>query len=184
MLGSLRNRLTKFATIGFALAFACLILGVTIQSIEGSTLYLTIFAVTLLVASVFVEGYGVYETRHFLKEDALEVYQTVTRLITELRTLSENLHKEHGHTPEGRRRYVRDKRYRKLLNEFARVRMKCKDYRLGKKIQSLIEQEKLSAKYAINTDAELSLGSLETTERHIRNYIDKRFRSREVLPVR
>jgi len=183
MFGSLRNRLTKFAVLGFVLAIVCLTLSITGWPNEGWALYLTVFAITLLVGSVFLEGYGVYEARHCAQEDALEVYQTVTRLIMELRALSGVLHKEHGHTPEGHRRYDRDKRYRELLNQFAKVKMRCRDHRLGRKLHSLIEQEKLVAKYALNTSPDKLQGSLETTEQDIKNYVDKRFRSRQVPPV-
>lgn len=105
----------------------------------------------------------------------------MTQLIMELRALAPILHKEHDDLPESSRRYTRDERYKKLMSEFAQVKLKCVDSGLRKKLSNLIESEKLMAKYRLNSNEHNFPGTLDSVDRDIRNYIDTRLRSCEEL---
>ncbi len=182
MLRKLQNRLTKYSVLAFMLAIICLILLISGWPGEKWTPYTTTLAILLLTSSVLIQGYGFFEARHFSREGALQVYQSMARVITELRTLAETLHNEYGRTIEGRRRYDRDKRYRRLLREFANIKMRCKDYRLEQKLRKIIEREKAAAKYLPLADRKKFPSSLENADVDIREYILKRFprRSEEI----
>jgi len=182
LFGSLWHRLTNFCIIGLILVAVSFTLGATNWPKEGLSIYFTSFAVILFIGSVIIEGYGIYKTRHFYKEDALAVYQKVEQSIMELRTLAITLHKDYDNTTEEHRRYTRDKRYRKLINEFGKALLKCNDYRLNRKLSNLIENEKLMAKYRLNAAGCKFQGTLENTGQDIKNYIRIKFRTREALP--
>lgn len=115
----------------FALAATRLAPGVIGWAKGEGAVYLTVFGTTLFGGGVFVEGYGIFKTLHFPREDALGVYRKVTLLIGELRALALILHKDYGHTPEGHRRYSRDERYKRLMQEFTQARLRCSDYGIG-----------------------------------------------------
>ena len=181
MFRSLWNRLTKFSVLGFALATISFTLGVTNWPKEELTLHLVVFAIILFVVSVFIEGYGIYKTKHFFREDAQEIYHRVTQLIMELRTLAPILHKDYGDRPDEHRRYAGDERYKKLTNKFTQTRQKCSDCRLDRKLRNLIEHEKLMAKYRLNTTECKFQGMLENADQEIRNYINTRLKMRERL---
>lgn len=181
VLASLWNRLTKFSVLGIVLAIISLILGVTDWPKEGLTPYLTIFAAILFVVSVFLEGYGVYKTRNFYREDAQEVYHKMTQLTMELRNLASILHKDYDDTAQHRWRYTKDHRYKKLMSDFKQAKLKCSDYGFHKKLNNLIEFEKLMAKYRVNPDQLNFSGRPNTFKQEIENYVNTKLRSREEL---
>ena len=181
MFGSIRNRFTKFSILGFALAITSLTLGVINWSKEGLALYFIVSAIILFIGSVFLEGYGIYRAKHFFREDAQEIYQRAENLIVELKTLALVLHKDYGDRPDKQRKYAKDERYKQLMKKFARVRLKCSDYKLERKLHNLVEQEKLMAKYRLNTAECKFQVTLEEVNQDIRNYINTRFKMREVL---
>lgn len=181
MLGSLWNRLTKFSVLGIIAAVVSVALGYTSWLNEALAQYFAVFAIILFITSIFIEGYGVYEARHFFREDAQEVYKSVTQLIMKLRGLAAILHEDHDDKPECSRRYTGDERYKKLMSEFAQVKLKCGNSGLLKKLSNLIENEKRLAKYRINPDKHKFSGALDSVDRDIRNYINTRLRSREEL---
>jgi len=181
VLTSLCNRLTKFSVLGIVLAIISLILGITDWPKEGLTSYFITFATILFVGSVFHEGYGVYKARNFYREDANDVYHKVTQLILELRSLASILHKDYEDTLEFRWGYTKDKRFRKLMSDFKRAKLKCSNYGLYKKLNNLIEFEKRMAKHRLNTDELNFSGRPNTVEQEIKNYISTKLRSREEL---
>jgi len=176
MLGSLWNRLTKFSILGFAPAIICLTLGITRWPQEGATLYFLSIAIVLLIVSIIIEGYGIYKARHFFREDAQEVYERVRQLIMDLRTLAPELHKEYDGMNQEHQRYIRDKRYKKLTGEFDKVIRRCNDNRLRHRLHTLIENEKLMAKYRLTGHKLEFKGTLENSDKDIISYINTVFR--------
>jgi hypothetical protein len=171
---SLWTRLTKFSILGFVLAIISLILCSWLEA--GLTLYFVLFTIILFIASIYIEGYGIYKTRKFHREDAQKVCQRVTRLIIELRTLAQVLHKDYSDMPKKHKGCAGDKRYKKLIKEFSQAKLQCSDYRLEKKLHNLIEKEKLLAKYGINTNEYKFHGTLDSVNQDIRDYIITRFK--------
>ncbi len=99
----------------------------------------------------------------------------------ELRALAPVLHDEYDDLPKSSRRYAKDKRYKKLMSEFAQVKLKCVNSELRKKLSNLIESEKLMTKYRLNPHKNNFSGTLDSVDRDIRNYINTRLRSRDEL---
>lgn len=181
MPGSLWNRFTKFSVLGIIAAIVSIALGYTSWLNEGSAQYLAVFAIILFITSIFIEVYGVYEARQFFREDARELYKSLTQLTTKLRGLAAILHEDYDDKPECYRRYGKDERYKKLMSEFAQVKLKCVDSGLRKKLSNLIESEKLMAKYRLNPHKNNLSGTLDGIDGDIRNYINTRLRSRDEL---
>ena len=181
MFGSLWNRFTKFSVLGIIVAAVSIALGYTSLLNEGLAQYLSVFAIILFITSILIEGYGIYKARHFFREDAQEVYKSTAQLITKLRGLAAILHEDYDDNPEYYRGYDMDERYKKLMSEFAQVKLKCGDSRLRKKLNNLIESEKRMAKYRISPAKYDFPGTLNSVDQDIRNYINTRLRSREEL---
>jgi hypothetical protein len=57
---------------------------------------------------------------------------------------------------------------------------KCDDYVLYKKLRSVIEFEKLIAKYRLNIENSIFLSMMETNENNVRDYLRARSESRRV----
>jgi len=98
-----------------------------------------------------------------------------------LRGLAAILHEDYDDKPECYRRYARDERYKKLMSEFAQVKLKCVDSGLRKKLSNLIESEKLMTKYRLDPHKNNFSGTPDSVDRDIRNYINTRLRSRDEL---
>jgi len=173
----LLNRLTKCSILLLVAAVICVALAVAVWRDVAFEPYCFGLAILLAACSVVCEGYGAYESRRFVKKDALGVYQATVGLLTQLRTLGEALHGEYGYTPEGLRKFVRDERYRRLMKELTRVKAKCRDFRLGRKLRKVIEMEKLATLYSIGPTIGIP-GHLERADRDIRDYIDQNFATR------
>lgn len=68
MFSGVWNRLTKFAILGLVLAIIGIVLGYTSQLDQGLAQYLAVFAIILFITRISIEGYGVYEARHFFEK--------------------------------------------------------------------------------------------------------------------
>lgn len=175
MLRRFRNKLTKYSILGLILTIVCIILVFTDRPGDVWTPYLIALAIIFFTGSIFLQGYGIYETRRFSREDAFQAYTAMAQAITGLRTLAETLHNEYGHTTQGHHKYQQDKRYKRILRDFARIRQKCKDYEFDKKLRTIIEHEKAAAKYLPAAGIKQFPDSLENADRDIREYFIRRF---------
>ena len=167
------NKLTIYSIFGIILAITFLVISRN-TSPEGTlTFYFLLFSVFFFIISIFVEGYGIYISRHYFKEHAQEIYFKVNRIVEDIRTLlneshKQDLQKETANNKSGQR-------YKDLNNQLNKTLSTCVDLKLKYLLKNFINQEKLLAKYGLSEELKVTG---EERDQEIRNYIEAHFKQK------
>ena len=178
MRGILWNRFSIPALLAVIAASISLFCVLPAWHSGGTARSLMSIPVFLFVLGVYLEAQAAVSAFRFTKEDAQKIYSDTAQLIFRLRELAPELHKEYDLLPQGKQKYLSDKRYRQLMKDFSRVKSLCKDYAFYRKMNELIEFEIIMAKYRINLNKSMYRDKLELTEKKIFCYINTRLKSR------
>ena len=171
---NLWNRITQSRIAGFLVA----IIGVSLVTIDWKVGNLDRpllgIAIILLICGLFILWLGVYKARHFYREDGQKIFESVSKLAAELKTVGAALHKENEGLRDGNWRFIQDRRYKAISKKFDLERRKCHDVGLDMKLRDPIEHEKLMAQF----NNYFLAGHSEIKKTEIKGYINTRLRIR------
>ncbi len=103
------NRFTVVGVIGIFAGLLCLVLFLG-RGGEGGLYEILIYpAFIFITGSLAVEGYTFYKSRHFFREDALDIYSKIAVVIKELREIGPVIHHDIDHLLDPNGAFRRDK---------------------------------------------------------------------------